>query len=117
MCLVVCLLVFSCMFAIFQCPIDTRRSLAENILLTGGTAMLPGFKHRLMSELHELRKLPKYKDKLAIETFKFHSPPAKENYVAWLGGEKQLQNELFLFHGHVEQELWCSSSSCIHANS
>lgn len=72
--------------SLIKCPIDTRRSLAENILLTGGTTMLAGFKHRLMSELHELRKLPKYKDKLAIETFKFHSPPAKENYVAWLGG-------------------------------
>jgi len=49
--------------------------------------MLPGFKKRLVDELHELKTLPKYKERLAIETFKFHSPPAKENYAAWLGGE------------------------------
>lgn len=27
-----------------QCPIDTRKQLAENIVLIGGTVMTPGFK-------------------------------------------------------------------------
>lgn len=48
--------------------------------------MLPGFKHRLMTELQDLVTAPKYRSKLGISTFKFHSPPAKDNYVAWLGG-------------------------------
>jgi len=48
--------------------------------------MLPGFKHRLMTELHDLMATPKYQSQLGISTFKFHSPPAKENCVAWLGG-------------------------------
>lgn len=69
-----------------QCAVDLRKVLAENILLIGGTAMLPGFKHRLLLELKELVQSPKYKDRLAIRTFKFHNPPAKENYTAWLGG-------------------------------
>jgi actin-related protein 10 len=72
--------------SLLKCPIDTRRKLAENILLVGGTVMLPGFKRRLVTELHELKTLPKYKERLAIETFMFHTPPAKENYAAWLGG-------------------------------
>jgi len=48
--------------------------------------MLPGFKHRLMTELRDLVATPKYQSRLGINTFKFHSPPAKDNCVAWLGG-------------------------------
>ena len=71
----------------FQCPIDMRKPLAENILVIGGTAMAPGFKARLLDELKHLVQQPKYESRLAIKTFKFHKPPAKENYVAWLGGK------------------------------
>jgi len=72
--------------SLVKCPVDTRRALAENIVLMGGTAMLPGFRARLMGELSELILTPKYKDRLGMRAFKLHSPPAKENYVAWLGG-------------------------------
>jgi len=48
--------------------------------------MLRGFKHRLMTELQDLVATPKYRSQLGISTFKFHSPPAKDNCVAWLGG-------------------------------
>lgn len=70
----------------FQCPIDTRRTLAENIFLIGGTSSLPGIKSRLLSELRYYVKSPKYKNKLFINNFKIHSSPSKENYTAWLGG-------------------------------
>lgn len=63
-----------------------RKPLAENIVLLGGTAMTKGFKARLKQELTSLIKDAKYADKLFSSNFKFHSPPAKENYVAWLGG-------------------------------
>lgn len=72
--------------AIIKCPIDMRKPLAENILVIGGTAMAPGFKARLLDELKHLLQQPKYASRLALKTFKFHKPPAKENYVAWLGG-------------------------------
>lgn len=49
--------------------------------------MAPGFKARLLDELRHLLQHPKYSSKLALKTFKFHKPPAKENYVAWLGGK------------------------------
>lgn len=72
--------------AIQKSAIDMRKPLAGNIVLVGGTTMVPGFKSRLLAELRELMKTPKYENSLKISTFKFHSPPAKENYVAWLGG-------------------------------
>lgn len=72
--------------AILKCPIDTRRPLAENILLIGGTTMAKGFIGRLKSELLALVKSPLYSNKLKIQVFKFHSAPSKPNYTAWLGG-------------------------------
>ncbi|XP_015587445.1 actin-related protein 10 [Cephus cinctus] len=72
--------------AIVKCPVDTRRQLAENILLIGGTTMAKGFASRLKSELNTLLKSDLYSDKLKIQTFKFHKAPSKPNYTAWLGG-------------------------------
>jgi hypothetical protein len=48
--------------------------------------MMPGFLHRLNSELIHLVNIPPYVNKLAIKQFHFHSPPAQLNYTAWLGG-------------------------------
>ncbi|XP_007427437.1 actin-related protein 10 [Python bivittatus] len=72
--------------SLMECPIDTRKQLAENLVVIGGTAMLPGFLHRLMAEIRHLVEKPKYKEILASKTFRVHMPPAKPNSVAWLGG-------------------------------
>lgn len=72
--------------AIIKCPIDTRRILAENILLIGGTTMAKGFASRLKAELLYLLKSNLYAEKLKIKSFKFHTAPSKPNYTAWLGG-------------------------------
>lgn len=72
--------------AIVKVNVDLRSKLAENILLIGGTTMLPGFKARLKDELHKQLITDRYNN-LCIKTFKFHTPPAKENYAAWLGGK------------------------------
>lgn len=53
----------------------------------GGTAMLPGFKHRFMGEIKRLLASDKYSKRLPLKTVKIHKPPAKDNYVAWLGGK------------------------------
>ncbi|XP_049871483.1 actin-related protein 10 [Pectinophora gossypiella] len=71
---------------IMQCPIDVRRALAENILVTGGTAAMPGLKARLVHELRYLVTQPPYNERLHIQEFKFHTAPAHDNSVAWLGG-------------------------------
>uniref|UniRef100_A0AAA9S5I1 Actin-related protein 10 n=1 Tax=Bos taurus TaxID=9913 RepID=A0AAA9S5I1_BOVIN len=72
--------------SLMQCPIDTRKQLAENLVVIGGTSMLPGFLHRLLAEIRYLVEKPKYKKTLATKTFRIHTPPAKANCVAWLGG-------------------------------
>ncbi|NP_001177675.1 actin related protein 11 [Nasonia vitripennis] len=72
--------------ALIKCPVDTRRQLAENILLIGGTTMAKGFASRLKSELLHLVNSELYAEKLKVRTFKFHSAPSKPNYTAWLGG-------------------------------
>ncbi|XP_003225829.1 actin-related protein 10 isoform X1 [Anolis carolinensis] len=72
--------------SLMECPIDTRKQLAENLVVIGGTAMLPGFLHRLMAEIRHLVEKPKYKEILGSKTFRVHTPPAKPNCVAWLGG-------------------------------
>ena len=71
---------------ILQCPIDCRVPLVENLVFVGGTAMLPGLKARLIAEVRNLQQHPKYSSKIHIKHFKVHRPPAKANYVAWLGG-------------------------------
>ncbi|XP_063832248.1 actin-related protein 10 [Ostrinia nubilalis] len=71
---------------IMQCPIDARRALAENILVTGGTATLPGLKPRLAHELRYLVTQPPYSERLCVRTFKFHKSPSHENSTAWAGG-------------------------------
>ncbi|KAK7103504.1 actin-related protein 10-like [Littorina saxatilis] len=102
--------------SLMQCPIDTRRELSENIVVVGGTAMLPGFFHRLKKELDTLAAMPRYKQTLGVKTFKFLKPPAKENYTAWLGGamvgaletlpSKSLSRDAYLQRGRLPD--WCS---------
>lgn len=72
--------------ALVKCPIDTRKVLSENIVVIGGTAMLPGFLHRLLAEIRLLVEKPKYRDVLASKSFRIHAQPAKPNCTAWLGG-------------------------------
>uniref|UniRef100_T1JB17 Actin-related protein 10 n=1 Tax=Strigamia maritima TaxID=126957 RepID=T1JB17_STRMM len=96
---------------LLSCPVDIRKTLAENIVVTGGTSMLPGFKSRLKSEINHLLDHPQYKDRLAIKVFKFHRPPAKENYTAWLGAaifgstdvltSRSLNKEVYIKQGYV----------------
>uniref|UniRef100_A0A3B4Z0P1 Actin related protein 10 n=1 Tax=Stegastes partitus TaxID=144197 RepID=A0A3B4Z0P1_9TELE len=72
--------------ALVKCPIDTRKVLSENLVVIGGTAMLPGFLHRLLAEIRLLVEKPKYSDVLASKSFRIHAPPAKPSCTAWLGG-------------------------------
>ncbi|XP_036398244.1 actin-related protein 10-like [Megalops cyprinoides] len=72
--------------ALVKCPIDTRKTLSENLVVVGGTAMLPGFLHRLLAEIRRLAEKPRYQQTLATKSFRLHSPPAKPNCTVWLGG-------------------------------
>lgn len=57
--------------------------------------MIPGFLQRFNDELHHLVNVSTYANRLAIKTFKFHSPPAQLNYTTWLGGKKLFSNCIF----------------------
>lgn len=87
--------------------------MAENLVLIGGTVMLPGFAHRLIGELKELLERPYYKERLAISSFKIHSPPCEANYTAWLGGKF---NSLLLNKSRnmyqKNEMMWVSSRIC-----
>ena len=48
--------------------------------------MLQGIKSRILAEVKDLQQHPKYSSRIALKTLKVHRPPAKSNYVAWLGG-------------------------------
>jgi actin-related protein 10 len=72
--------------ALLKCPIDSRKMLAENLVIIGGTSMLPGFKNRLLRELQGLvQDVEPYKSSVHFSTFKVHQTPCRENYVSWLG--------------------------------
>lgn len=73
--------------ALLACPIDTRRALLANIVLVGGTTMMPGFKARLFEELEDLLRSPHY-SRLGLSGLgqpRLHRPPAKANFACWLG--------------------------------
>jgi actin-related protein len=110
-----------------KCPIDTRKSLASSILLTGGTGMIPGLKPRLVRELKQLEtqveQLKLTRDEKFIEKFgkgiydfKLFNPLVKENCVNWMGGSfygasdalslRGVTKEFFLKHGTVPD--WCN---------
>ncbi|XP_052860241.1 actin-related protein 10 [Anopheles cruzii] len=72
--------------AILKCPRDMRIPLANNLLLIGGSTMVQGLAARLKAELLALLQTDLYKDRLALQTFKFHQAPAEPNFTAWLGG-------------------------------
>lgn len=69
--------------SIADCAIDIRKTLLENLVIVGGTAMAQGLNARLKDELLALLKTDIYKEKLHSETVKFHRVPAKENFAAW----------------------------------
>ncbi|KAG0728717.1 Actin-related protein 10 [Chionoecetes opilio] len=72
--------------ALLKCPLDTRPKLAENLVILGGTASMKGMKHRILAEVRAAAASEHYRHNLPIASFKLHHPPAKDNYVSWLGG-------------------------------
>lgn len=71
--------------SLMACPIDTRRQLAANIVLVGGTVMVPGFEARLFQELRHLLGQEPYTSRLKVADFRLHANPAKANCMCWAG--------------------------------
>jgi len=71
--------------ALLASPIDTRRDLASNIIIIGGTSMQLGFKARVFQEINKLMSEDHYSEKLKISQFKLHVPLGQANYASWAG--------------------------------
>jgi actin-related protein len=63
--------------SIKKCDIYLRRALCENIFLTGGTTMLPGFPERMQKEMRSLAP--------AAVNVNIVAPPERK-YSVWIGG-------------------------------
>ncbi|KAL7017045.1 hypothetical protein ACKWTF_010234 [Chironomus riparius] len=106
--------------AIIKCPVDSRKELAENILLIGGTSSMMGIKARLRDELRTLIKSEFYKDRLYIDDVKFHNAPSKPNFTGWLGGSiysatdlisNSITRENYLKHPKIPDWIFYDGSS------
>ena len=71
--------------ALIAAPLDTRRELASNLIVVGGTSMQLGFKSRLFQEIDNLMKEQRYSDKLKMTDFKMHIPLGQANHACWVG--------------------------------
>lgn len=76
--------------SLVKAPIDSRRVLLNNILVTGSAAGLPGMLGRIKVELKELLKdqFPKLTDE--IKFLKVPLDNKIERYSSWLGGKHWL---------------------------
>lgn len=72
--------------SLMYCNSEIRQSLADNIVLVGGTAMVMGLLPRLHSEILQNIKCSPYTEKLLMSTFKIHKVIGKPNFTSWLGG-------------------------------
>jgi actin-related protein len=70
-----------------QCPIDIRKQLASNIILTGSVSSLVGFETRLLAELKTaLAKAPHAKIAHLNPLLRISIGPFTNNTVGWVGG-------------------------------
>lgn len=78
--------------SILSCDVDIRASLAHNIVVTGGTSVIPGLCDRLLNELN--KKFPALKFRVLTSGHQ-----RERQYQAWLGGS--ILSSLGTFH-----QLW-----------
>ncbi|KAJ3417476.1 Actin- protein 10 [Chytridiales sp. JEL 0842] len=73
---------------LLKCPVDIRTVLAQNVMIVGGTSMLPGFQTRLLDDMiHLLQDNKKYaKIGQLGGKFKFIKTVFAPNCAAWIGG-------------------------------
>ena len=78
------------------CDTDTRRDLWGNIIVTGGTSLLPGLTERLHFRLNELGPQMSFKVKMIATTV-----PSERRFSTWIGGSILASLGSF-------QQLWMS---------
>ena len=94
-----------------SCPIDTRRSLYKNIILSGGSTMFKGFGHRLQ---RDVKRFTDFRTKKAIELSGGRLTPKEtevkvvnypyQRYAVWYGGSVMAELPVFVQHCHTKAE-------------
>jgi len=85
--------------AVTKCDVDIRRELYNNVIVTGGNSLLPGFHERLANELPEVapQQMP-YKVKITS------TPNTTERkFSVWIGGSILASLGTF-------QQMWVSKA-------
>ena len=92
----------------------------RNLVIVGGTSMIPGFKTRLVEEMRSLLASEghKYKDSLHIDDILAHKLPCKANYAAWTGASlfgatdaittRSFTRDAFMKEGGSQVPDWCN---------
>jgi len=91
---------------IMKCALDTRRSLFSNIVLTGGTTLLPGFVDRFYNEIEPLIA--------ATNKVKVISPPERK-YSIWIGGSRLASLSTFQKMWVTQEEYFEHGASIFHS--
>ena len=91
----------------------------RNLVIVGGTSMIPGFKARLVEEMRSLLATsPKYKAALHLDEITAHRLPCKANYAAWTGASlfgatdaittRSFTRDAFMKEGGGQVPDWCN---------
>ena len=92
----------------------------RNLVIVGGTSMIPGFKTRLVEEMRSLLASEghKYRGALHIDDILAHKLPCKANYAAWTGASlfgatdaittRSFTRDAFMKEGGSQVPDWCN---------
>ncbi|CEG43060.1 Actin and related proteins [Plasmopara halstedii] len=96
-------------------PIDVRAAMLENLLLVGGTAMIPGLLHRVLAEVCEaLRQDNEFASASAtIDRTQLVPTYFPRNMLAWVGGSIYAATESARMAAITSQEYSSSKGTCI----
>ncbi|TMW57444.1 hypothetical protein Poli38472_003369 [Pythium oligandrum] len=96
--------------ALEKLPIDVRVAMVENLLVLGGTAMLPGFCRRLVDEIRDGLMMEKqgWGDRAALV-----QPLFPRNMLAWVGASIYASTEAAREHAISSNDFASRGSQCL----
>jgi actin-related protein len=91
--------------SIMKCDVDIRRELYQNVVISGGSTMFPGFADRMQKELEALAP--------SSMKIKVIAPPERK-YSVWIGGSILASLSTFQSMWINKQEYDESGASIVH---
>lgn len=94
--------------AVILVPIDARALVIDNLVVSGGTSMLPGFAHRLLQEIDSLIALPRYSQLTGLKgRFRITSSVVPGHLQHYLGaaivGSMEINDDSFFTKEYLQQ--------------